>query len=167
VLNRLTRSGPTSKTNTRPIKSFLLSYIPCDVAMQAIPTNRRIVDGGRLPFSPISLIQHPNDKDSSNLGFGSSNSKKYKHHRVDNRHLGSNDEDYSSYLVDKDGNEYEPYSLAWRYLGMYIDCDDADQEESNEDDQESDDEKRRFLEEEDNGDDSGNCERVLLWAAVS
>jgi len=37
-----------------------------------------------------------------------------------NRNLG---EDYESYLVDSNGNQYEPYSMAWRYLGAYIDCD--------------------------------------------
>ena len=32
-------------------------------------------------------------------------------------------ENYESYLVDSNGNQYEPYSMAWRYLGVYIDCD--------------------------------------------
>eukprot|EP00536_Pseudo-nitzschia_multiseries_P002148 jgi/Psemu1/317814/estExt_fgenesh1_pm.C_280027 len=32
-------------------------------------------------------------------------------------------EDYDSYLVDSQGNQYEPYSMSWRYLGAYIDCD--------------------------------------------
>ena len=68
---------------------------------------------------------------------------------------GSNDE-YTSYLVDKNGNEYEPYSLAWRYLGMYIDCDIEEQDV----DREQEGDERRFLS------DDSNCERVLLWAAV-
>mmetsp|Transcript_27570 Transcript_27570/g.60689 ORF Transcript_27570/g.60689 Transcript_27570/m.60689 type:complete len:676 (-) Transcript_27570:323-2350(-) len=41
---------------------------------------------------------------------------------VRNRNLYDAD-DYDSYLVDSKGNQYEPYSMAWRYLGMYIDCD--------------------------------------------
>ena len=41
-------------------------------------------------------------------------------HRDRHRSLGSNDQDFQSLLVDKDGNEYDPYSLAWRYLGLYI-----------------------------------------------
>ena len=34
---------------------------------------------------------------------------------------GNNQNQYL--LVDKDGITYDPYSLAWRYLGIYIDCD--------------------------------------------
>ena len=46
--------------------------------------------------------------------------------------------------------------LAWRYLGMYIDCDL---------DEENDESERRLA---GNGSgDSDNCERILLWAAVS
>ena len=40
------------------------------------------------------------------------------------RSLGSN-HGYESLLVDSRGNSYEPYSLAWRYLGLYSDCDAA------------------------------------------
>jgi hypothetical protein len=29
----------------------------------------------------------------------------------------------STFLVDANGNAYEPYALSWRYLGMYADCD--------------------------------------------
>jgi len=74
------------------------------------------------------------------------------------RDLESGD-DYINYLVDKNGNEYEPYSLAWRYLGMYIDCDFEDNEEEYEGEYDGDPE--RFLE----GDDGDDCDRVLLWAA--
>lgn len=70
------------------------------------------------------------------------------------RTLEGDEDNYESYLVDKNGNAYEPYSLAWRYLGTYIDCDiDAQR-----------DEEERFLEGDGDGDD---CERVVLWAAVS
>lgn len=68
------------------------------------------------------------------------------------RQLGEED-NYVSYLVDRNGNAYEPYSLAWRYLGMYIDCD-VDAQGDNEE---------RFLE----GDDDDDCQRTVLWAAVS
>lgn len=67
------------------------------------------------------------------------------------RELASNDNE-GSYLVDKDGNAYEPYSLAWRYLGMYIDCD-ADKQVSDDNNSGS--------------GDGNDCARKLLWAAVS
>jgi hypothetical protein len=51
------------------------------------------------------------------------------------RSLGNN---RNSYLVDENGVQYDPDSLAWRYLGLYIDCEDQ------------------------NG---SYCERKLLWAA--
>jgi hypothetical protein len=98
----------------------------------------QIVHGGRMPFSPRD------DKGPGTSRFG-------PNHVSDARVLES-DDGRASYLVDKNGNAYEPYSLAWRYLGMYIDCD-VDQTNGND---------RRFLE-----DGGSECERVLLWAAVS
>jgi hypothetical protein len=56
-------------------------------------------------------------------------------------------------FVDSSGTAYEPYSLAWRYLGMYIDC-----EEENE----KDGDRRRL-----SNDNKNECTRKLLWAAVS
>ena len=109
-------------------------------------TAHRVHQGGELPFSPRSLIDPSPALRGSFLT---------KDHPLD-RYLGSDDAS-SFYLVDKDGNEYEPYSLAWRYLGMYVDCDMEDT-----DDQEEEDEQERRLEDENDG----NCERVLLWAAV-
>ena len=35
----------------------------------------------------------------------------------------SNDEGINAYLQDEHGNDYDPYSTAWRYLGVYTDCD--------------------------------------------
>jgi len=67
-----------------------------------------------------------------------------------NRNLDSHD-DYGSYLVDRDGYSYNPYSLGWRYLGMYIDCDLDSMYEAQE--------GRRKLE------DNVECTRKLLWAA--
>lgn len=70
------------------------------------------------------------------------------------RSLGSNDHnDFQSYLVDKNGNQYDPYSLAWRYVGLYIDC-------SGDDDEHHSNDHRRLHER--NG---GECQRRLLWAA--
>lgn len=83
-------------------------------------------------------------------------------HETKRRSLNEDDNDaYQSVYVDSDGNEYEPYSMAWRYLGMYLDCDfdtsgnyvAADEEEYD----------RRNL-----GSGSGDgdtCARKLLWAA--
>lgn len=68
------------------------------------------------------------------------------------RDLSSND---NSYFVDTEGNAYEPYSLAWRYLGMYLDCD-LEEGDALQDDEEA------------NGSGEENdCSRKLLWAAVS
>ena len=54
-------------------------------------------------------------------GGGGSSSTSNQHHRELSG--DDNDDDNNNYLVDAEGNSYEPYSLAWRYLGMYIDCD--------------------------------------------
>lgn len=67
------------------------------------------------------------------------------------RSLGSND-NFESLLVDKNGNAYDPYSLAWRYLGLYIDCDVSGTENYF---------YHRGLHEEEGED----CQRKLLWAA--
>ena len=73
--------------------------------------------------------------------------------RSKGRKLESN-EDFTSYLVNATtGEEYDPYSLAWRYLGMFLDCgDNGDDEYGDEDDDED-------------GGDNG-CQRNILWAAV-
>lgn len=73
---------------------------------------------------------------------------------------GDGKDAFQSVLVDSDGNAYEPYAIAWRYLGLYIDCDDDDDEEGADDD---DGEGRRLSG--DHGDDE-DCSRKLLWAAV-
>ena len=66
------------------------------------------------------------------------------HHDSPNEILGRTlyDSDGTLYLVDSDGNEYEPYATAWRYLGMFIDCGG-------------------------NNNRYGSCYRRVLWAAVS
>ena len=71
------------------------------------------------------------------------------------RSLGGGDGggDLQSLLVDKDGVEYDPNSLAWRYLGLYVDCDDRDDNGSGSGD---------YGGQEDGG---GYCQRKLLWAA--
>ena len=106
------------------------------------------------------------------------NDHHHRHHRVQNwdlvrgdlssilrksRDLESKDDDGSStYFVDADGNEMEPYSMAWRYLGMYMDC---DLDESYVQGQGDDRQRTRQLGDSEDGE--GDCERVLLWAAVS
>ena len=71
-------------------------------------------------------------------------------------------DNYQSYLVDSSGNAYDPYSLAWRYLGLYIDCDISNStnfyQYYNYNNGYS-----RTLHENDRGGDG--CERKLLWAA--
>lgn len=52
------------------------------------------------------------------------------------------------YMQDNQGNRYATYSLSWRFLGMFIDC---DLEVSNA--------RRRQLEE-------NECTRKVMWAAV-
>lgn len=64
------------------------------------------------------------------------------------------EQDNTDYFTDANGDEYDPYSLAWRYLGMYIDCDFEESE------LETDDLQRRL----ESGDDA--CYRKILWAAV-
>jgi len=46
-----------------------------------------------------------------------------KNHRREEEEEDEDDDAFHSVFVDKNGNEYEPYSLAWRYLGVYMDCD--------------------------------------------
>lgn len=78
------------------------------------------------------------------------------------RVLEDNDE-VQSYLVDSEGNAYEPYSLAWRYLGMFIDCDITTAEEVASDSSAFDTVYRRRLESGD--DEEAACSRKVLWAA--
>jgi hypothetical protein len=93
--------------------------------------------GDRLPVSPIQFILN----------------------RPQHRKLAGDQKEgenqFVSYLVDKDGKEYEPYSLAWRYLGMHIDCETTADDDENK--------NNRELESHDDGEQ--NCQRVLLWAA--
>jgi hypothetical protein len=79
-----------------------------------------------------------------------------------------NENNDNQYLLDANGNEYDPYSLAWRYLGMYIDCD-VDQHQRD-DNANGDDvfrrqkQRRRHMASGD-GNDDDDCSRKLLWAA--
>lgn len=59
----------------------------------------------------------------------------------------------TEYLLDDTGVEYDPYSLAWRYLGMFIDCDLENYTPHS----------HRNLEE----DETISCPRKVMWAAVS
>lgn len=108
--------------------------------------------------SPVSWLHYQGDSTSTTTH----PPKPYYSFLDDHDHdrgLESNDE-YTDVLVDDDGNEYEPYSLAWRYLGMFIEC-----EEQDDDDDDDGDDRRRHLSSDD-GNNNG-CARKVLWAAVS
>jgi hypothetical protein len=108
----------------------------------------------------------------------------------DDTDQSSSSSGHYTYLVDANGNSYDPYSVAWRYLGMYIDCDLEEIEDESDyayktDDvfrrrqmeigqQEEvdlfehllfDDRRRRDLNSGDERDDENDCSRKLLWAA--
>lgn len=75
---------------------------------------------------------------------------------------GNNQNQYL--LMDKDGITYDPYSLAWRYLGIYIDCDiNAISTTGGGDDNDHNRAHRQLPGEEENN--SDQCPRKLLWAA--
>jgi hypothetical protein len=69
------------------------------------------------------------------------------------RLLGGGDGDY---MQDDQGNKYATYSMSWRYLGMYIDCDlpEPDVDAVNR--------QRRDLKDNKNN----QCVRKVMWAAV-
>jgi hypothetical protein len=74
------------------------------------------------------------------------------------RQLGQNN-DKNGYFVDADGNAYESYAMAWRYLGLFIDCS-SDSDEHGK--------RERHLNNDNNNNDgssSSSCQRRLLWAA--
>ena len=128
-----------------------------------------VADGGRLPMSPRRFLEEPGTSGLSAVFPGNSERRESSSRLWDReRGLGSNDQDYYlTYIVDKNGNEYEPYALAWRYLGMYMDCEKEDcADESGGD---CDDDRRRTLRDDrhlgGSNDEGGNCERMLLWAA--
>ena len=81
------------------------------------------------------------------------------------RELGESNDNQGSYLVDENGDAYEPYSLAWRYLGMYVDCDPNEDSRNDQDDHDQDDHEQRKLES--GSGDGDDCSRKILWAAVS
>jgi hypothetical protein len=69
------------------------------------------------------------------------------------RLLGGGDGDY---MQDDQGNKFATYSMSWRYLGMYIDCDlpEPDVDAVNR--------QRRHLKDNKNN----QCVRKVMWAAV-
>jgi len=73
------------------------------------------------------------------------------------RSLGGGEDGLDSLLVDKDGVEYDPNSLSWRYLGLYVDCDDNDNNSGGSGDGGNGDGG--------NGGGGSYCQRKLLWAA--
>jgi len=145
-----------------------------DASSSDSPRRVVVADGGRLPISPRRFLEQsaaaaaPPRRETSYYRAEATTDQQQQ------RALDSDDAGYySSYIVDKDGNEYEPYSLAWRYLGMYLDCDPQDYSDDdayNDEGGDGDDEdegRRRNTRERDLGgsQDGGNCERLLLWAA--
>jgi hypothetical protein len=70
------------------------------------------------------------------------------------RLLGGGDGDY---MEDDQGNTYATYSMSWRYLGMYIDCDLPEEQ-----DEGMDVDRQRQLK-----DDNNQCVRKVMWALVS
>jgi hypothetical protein len=95
---------------------------------------------------------------------------------LDGRALGDSEDEgqQNTYLVDADGNAYESYSLAWRYLGMYIDCDideDNDDTIENQSEDDKDRQRRKVLQQEkrhlggSDDNNSNDCSRKVLWAA--
>lgn len=85
---------------------------------------------------------------------------------------GGNNQNNKYLVVDKDGVEYDPYSLSWRYLGIYIDCDintianDMEGGGDGGNGENKNNHKRRQLPEDDKNKNNGDqCPRKLLWAA--
>ena len=104
------------------------------------------VNTNRMPLSLFDNEAADNDDDDDDASPNLNNKPIYPF-----RDLGSGDED--NFLVNpRTGEEYEPYSMAWRYLGVYLDCDRDDEAE----------EQRRRL----SGDNDAPCLRKVLWAAV-
>jgi len=111
--------------------------------------------GNGDPISRIPSSQQQQQQQEADNGMFSTTTTRMKQERD----LGSNDND--SYLVDEDGESYEPYSLAWRYLGVYLDCN----EDDDDNDDEVDSQEERRLSKDNSGD--SDCSRKVLWAAVS
>ncbi|CAB9531194.1 expressed unknown protein (Partial), partial [Seminavis robusta] len=153
---------------------FILLGRPLIPYVTAIPTlsfkttddigTRKTFDTVNDPFKPLTSLVKP--------------------HTTLHRILNEDNDDSSAsiVLVDSDGEEYEPYAMAWRYLGMYMDCDVQDSnayygwtdnskggdDDSWDDDMDIEDmanwyRRRRHLSgSQDSGDD---CTRKVLWAA--
>jgi hypothetical protein len=96
------------------------------------------------------------------------------------RQLNNKDNDKNNgYFVDADGNAYEPYAMAWRYLGLFIDCNSGDDErgkqreerrlddnnDNNNNDNNNNDNDKNNNNNDKNNDGSSSCQRRLLWAA--
>lgn len=119
-------------------------------------------DGVTLPRHPI--VPPADFLSSSTPPF----LQKHQHAQQEyHRFLNENDDSFQSHLVDSKGDEYDPYSLSWRYLGVYIDCDVEamiDGEDDNYDEGESPDD-RKFRRRLSGSNDDGSCSRKLLWSA--
>lgn len=121
----------------------------------------------RYPQGPNIISGGSSEDDQAFSGLfdehNPSSSRRDKQSPTSNRKLDVDNGD--SYLVDQDGEEYEPYSLAWRYLGMFIDCEDDTDDDGVDGVDGDQDEERRHLSQDNDQSDSG-CRRKVLWAAV-
>ena len=67
-------------------------------------------------------------------------------------------EDGGLYIVNSNGNTFQAYGLAWRYLGMFIDCDiGGDDDDGNM--------FQNFQRQRGLSNDENDCSRKVLWAA--
>lgn len=92
---------------------------------------------------------------------------------------------FEDYFADGLETQYNDYAQAWRYLGIYVDCDaqeeqrrrrleDGEEEEGDDAAAEGDDaagddqeEEQQDAEEEEEAEEDKYCYRYLLWGAVS
>jgi hypothetical protein len=101
----------------------------------------------------------PNSKEIPELTIGLTTTDRHWSPRQ-SRDLYSAD-NHQSYLVDSSGNSYDAYSLAWRYLGLYIDCEISNTTNFYQYYNYNNGYSRKLPE----NNKDGECQRKLLWAA--
>ena len=65
--------------------------------------------------------------------------------------------------MDSSGNSYDPYSLAWRYLGLYNPC--AVEIDNDDDDDDANEDEADKSHQSGGSRDDRDCQVKLLWAA--
>lgn len=73
------------------------------------------------------------------------------------RELGGSGDDDNFLINPRTGQAYEPYGMAWRYLGVYLDCDGYYDDDYNNGNQKA---RQRQM-----SSDDAPCTRKVLWAA--